>query len=598
MIHRLRAHWRAAGGEALLWLAVSALALPMLLASPLPGHLAVQWLAGARFAGAWFGPPAAAALLLALLVLVFVPVGLASAAWVRGRAVITDAPRAATAHLLAVLLGCSACAAGGLAAAAVGHAPWLPWVIAGAPGLIVGALLLPMRRRPLATPAGVLLRCLVLALALSVLLLALALLLLSPLRAPVAVGPPAPEPEPVLAAQPRAPGLPARLAALNPLALPAGQRASMRLTTGEVQQLLRLMLRRIDGKARVRAGADRARRALAWSASVEVPVHWRPYLNVQGAIAVRLRRGELVFDTCALRVGAVALPAWSCRNLLAGWYRPPALRAGAANGANVAGVGMLDALAVDAHGAAVTYRRLALQDHERRALQQLLGPGEVVEAAVAAQLLNLHIHAAHLQASGERFHDALQLAFRLAQVRSRVSDPVAENQGAVLALAMVFGDPDVALAAGLSRDPDVAALGERIGPLHLWGRVDWAQHFLLSAAFAQVATARVSNAVGLAKEQMDANGGSGFSFTDLLADRAGTAFGRRLGGRAEDAQRLQAHLAGTWRPGDIAPSPNGLPEGMQAAEFAARYGAVGSPAYRQVEAEIARRLRTAPLLMP
>lgn len=121
--------------------------------------------------------------------------------------------------------------------------------------------------------------------------------------------------------------------------------------------------------------------------------------------------------------------------------------------------------------------------------------------------------------------------------------------------------------------------------LTLHGRHDLAQHFAISAALAAWAGEPLANTIGLDKEVSDARGGSGFSFADLAADRAGTRFGELAIQRPE---RLAAALASG--PGALMPPIDGLPEPMQAAEFERRFGAVGSPAYQRVAAEIERRI--------
>ena len=121
--------------------------------------------------------------------------------------------------------------------------------------------------------------------------------------------------------------------------------------------------------------------------------------------------------------------------------------------------------------------------------------------------------------------------------------------------------------------------------LTLHGRHDLAQHFAISAAVAAWAGEPLANTIGLDKEVDDARGGSGFSFADLAADRAGTRFGELAAHRPE---RLAAALAGGV--GALMPPIDGLPEPMQAAEFERRFGAVGSQAYQQVAAEIERRI--------
>ena len=125
--------------------------------------------------------------------------------------------------------------------------------------------------------------------------------------------------------------------------------------------------------------------------------------------------------------------------------------------------------------------------------------------------------------------------------------------------------------------------------LSLRGRGDLAQHFVISAAIAAWGGESLANVVGLDKEVSDSRHGSGFSFVDLAADRAGT----RLG---ELAVHKPEHLAAAIKAGigdaTLLPPIDGLPESMMASEFQQRFGSTDAPAYRQMSDEIDRRIKT------
>lgn len=123
--------------------------------------------------------------------------------------------------------------------------------------------------------------------------------------------------------------------------------------------------------------------------------------------------------------------------------------------------------------------------------------------------------------------------------------------------------------------------------LTLRGREDLAQHFTISAALAAWSGEPLANAIGLDKELADAQGGSGFSFVDLAADRSGT----RLGELARNnPERLAAAVAAGLSDKALLPAIDGLPENMQDAEFQRRFGGVGAPAYKAMADEIERRI--------
>lgn len=125
--------------------------------------------------------------------------------------------------------------------------------------------------------------------------------------------------------------------------------------------------------------------------------------------------------------------------------------------------------------------------------------------------------------------------------------------------------------------------------LTLRGREDLAQHFMVSAALAAWAGEPLANAVGVGKEVDDARGGSGFSFADLAADRAGTRLGELVVG---NPQRLAAAVSAGLSDTALLPPITGLPESMMAAEFQRRFGGIGAPAYQRMSDEIDRRIDT------
>jgi hypothetical protein len=181
----------------------------------------------------------------------------------------------------------------------------------------------------------------------------------------------------------------------------------------------------------------------------------------------------------------------------------------------------------------------------------------------------------------------LQPLFASAQERSLTGDPAAENA----ALITVLG-------AWASRGLERLVPGEIERPgrftLKLRGRRDFAKHFLISAALSARGDSALSNAVGLVKEIIDTDRGSGFSFTDIAADLAGSRFGE-LAVDAAKARGLQAVLAAGVADHDLMPAAHDLPEYMDSAEFKRRFDRVGSPAYDAMMAEIRRRVRELPL---
>ena len=186
--------------------------------------------------------------------------------------------------------------------------------------------------------------------------------------------------------------------------------------------------------------------------------------------------------------------------------------------------------------------------------------------------------------------ELLVALFELAEVRSRQGNPVAENRAAILVLALYANGKPLGTILPAAKDwprPTKQTVT-------LDGRDDLSKHFIVSAAIAAKAGAPLSDAVGVYKEIEDSRGGSGFSFNDIAADRAGTRLGEYAANPAL-AQKVQRQLSAGVGEKDIMPKTADLPEFMPEKEFLRRYGGVDAPPYKKMMAEIERRVAALPL---
>ncbi|MEM7405315.1 MAG: hypothetical protein AAF458_08485 [Pseudomonadota bacterium] len=171
---------------------------------------------------------------------------------------------------------------------------------------------------------------------------------------------------------------------------------------------------------------------------------------------------------------------------------------------------------------------------------------------------------------------ALKPLFALAQQEAeRSKEPIAENRAVLLVLS------GYGAGRGISGLVPEAKSWAKPAPLKLTlrGRRDSAQHFLTSAGLVVLGGQQFSDLIGLAKEVADSRGGSGFSFTDIAADRAGTMFGETALYSEALANRLQVRMSKGLSDRDLAPPFADLPEFLPEAEFKRRYGRIGSRAY-------------------
>lgn len=129
-----------------------------------------------------------------------------------------------------------------------------------------------------------------------------------------------------------------------------------------------------------------------------------------------------------------------------------------------------------------------------------------------------------------------------------------------------------------------------LGKVTARDREDTLKHFIVSAAMTSLVGEKEANLWGFAKELADANGGSGFSFADLAADRAGIRFAKRL---AEGSIPITG-LARNFRVENYLPALDGLEEGIMMDDLVKRYGDQGDPRYDAVIKKIDARIDQLP----
>ena len=221
-------------------------------------------------------------------------------------------------------------------------------------------------------------------------------------------------------------------------------------------------------------------------------------------------------------------------------------------------------------------------------------PGVSSELARATeiQLRRIVDASSRLPTGDERFGALLQTVFAPMPSASKRPSAVEHNRAAVLALGIALGHDGLARYVGLNRNSELVrmAVSARTG-ITLRGRSDWARHYSLSAALAVLENPLVSDAGGLIKEELDAlTNGSGFSFGDLAADRAGIRFAQAASDSEKAALAMQTRLQNGYTADDFFPAISDLPENLTVEQFRRDYGGVGSRRYRQTINEIEIRL--------
>lgn len=131
---------------------------------------------------------------------------------------------------------------------------------------------------------------------------------------------------------------------------------------------------------------------------------------------------------------------------------------------------------------------------------------------------------------------------------------------------------------------------EFLGAPTIRGRRDLARHFFVSSHLLVAMGPSAARTVGLLKETLDSNGGTGFSFADMAANRAGIVLGQGV---------LDGEIGLTWLAEHFSvdafiPDINDLAEGLQAEQLRERYSDGTANLNTELE-QIEQRIRALPV---
>jgi hypothetical protein len=226
---------------------------------------------------------------------------------------------------------------------------------------------------------------------------------------------------------------------------------------------------------------------------------------------------------------------------------------------------------------------------------------EIVRSAAANRALAEPIDGINDDAGGKsrRSGDKLTEYYvrQAARAAERLSKDIAPR-ALLLALAIGLDDsqflasvPGVAESvAEIEMPSDRTVRLSIMGEPTMRGRRDLAKHFFVSAYLTSAQGAGTAHAAGFAKELLDAQGASGFSFADIAADRAGVRFADGVLNR----RFALGSLASSFKVETFMPPVDGLPEALSAAQFKADYGKKETPKVREALQSIDERINALP----
>jgi len=188
--------------------------------------------------------------------------------------------------------------------------------------------------------------------------------------------------------------------------------------------------------------------------------------------------------------------------------------------------------------------------------------------------------------------DLLRPLFELAYQRSTLETAIDENRVVISAINDYVNQQETQKLLAI---PESAPSAGQQYAAFLYKRIDLAQHFIGSAALTASVNKQAAQLAGEEKELSDAQGGSGFSFIDLAADKAGTRFGEMATSSPENARKMQKAMSGIKDYSDFMPDPRDLPEHMNEADFKRRFESVNSPVYQEISKQIDVRIAATPI---
>jgi hypothetical protein len=365
------------------------------------------------------------------------------------------------------------------------------------------------------------------------------------------------------------------LASNDPRRMKTGAMRTVEVTAGDADVALNYLAHRYaDGSAEARFASGRlhARASIRLSA-----VPSAPWANID----VHLLEGTPLPIIERFRVGRLPLPAWLAEAVLVRvaatvWREHDlALLRNAVKRVEFA-----------QGGARLTYR---WHDEIGEAVRAALMPPDARERLRVYQQA-LADATRGLPRGRVSLADLLTPVFAVAATRGASSDPVVENRAAILVITFYVDGRSLAQVMPEARSWPRAS--RRTVTLN--GRNDLAKHFIISAALAANTGGPFADAVGIYKEVADSRRGSGFSFNDLAADRAGSRLGELAEG-SESARVLQARLRVPVTERALMPETRDLPEFIPEPEFKRRFGGVGGPEYARMMADIEKRIAALPL---
>jgi hypothetical protein len=188
----------------------------------------------------------------------------------------------------------------------------------------------------------------------------------------------------------------------------------------------------------------------------------------------------------------------------------------------------------------------------------------------------------------------LKMVMSLAEKTSDESNAKKKNTSALIALALFAGDRNLTFT--LNGLINIKLGTHKKLKIKLNEREDLMLHFLYSSTIHIMSNSGISFSIGEIKEVSDSGkGGSGFSFVDIAADKAGIKFAEFATSGDRNARLLQQRLSMATSEKDIFPDISALRENISEERFKSLYMNRQSDEYKAILSDIDRRIDALPI---
>ena len=196
----------------------------------------------------------------------------------------------------------------------------------------------------------------------------------------------------------------------------------------------------------------------------------------------------------------------------------------------------------------------------------------------------------------ELFKKLLYLSFQTTyQLGKDKYDTLTLNKLSILSMGLFYRMPIFSEKIGI--DDELEKLFQtanvKLYQYKIFRRKDWAKHFVYSAVLTALLGEEITKKIGAVKEIRDFKF-SGFSFSDLLADRAGAIFAKQLLSTPENAEFLQRKILSGFNIKDFFPNKRDLPDNMKRKEFEEKFEFTESEQYQKIMKNINQQIYQSP----